>query len=149
MANFTWKIADDTFGPFVEPISRGSFDFTLTFEESIFSIGPSALLLLIGTLRILYLSKAPRRVARSSLVVGKIVSYTVRASGRCKADLVLASPSCSHSSTSCKPSIVGKDFRAADTSIYCCCNSVLHRHHCPSVSIIPRAREVCPPKSHY
>jgi ATP-binding cassette, subfamily C (CFTR/MRP), member 1 len=76
MANSTLRAADDTFGPFVESISRTSFDFTRLFEESVFSIGPSALLLLVAPFRILHLSKAPRRVARSPLAIGKLVSTT-------------------------------------------------------------------------
>ncbi len=85
MSNLTFRAADNTFGPFVEPISTTYFDFTRLFEESIFSIGPSALLLLAVPPRIWYLSRIPRKVSRSPLALGKLVSllppsktYTLR-----------------------------------------------------------------------
>jgi ATP-binding cassette subfamily C (CFTR/MRP) protein 1 len=40
---------------------RDGFDFTLPFEQSILSIGPSALLLLALPLRCLYLRSQPRK----------------------------------------------------------------------------------------
>ncbi|KAI4600498.1 hypothetical protein KJ359_000853 [Pestalotiopsis sp. 9143b] len=48
---------DASFGPSVPPIGecRGGFDFTVTFEESIFSIAPACLLILVLPLRILRL----------------------------------------------------------------------------------------------
>lgn len=68
MANSTVTAADDRFGPFVEPLSREQFDFTLLFEQSIFTIGPSALLLLAAPVRLFRLSRA-RRVVRPSVLV--------------------------------------------------------------------------------
>lgn len=50
-----------SFGPQVDP-SVTPFDFTLFFQESILTIGPAALLLLIVPWRIRYLRKCPRRV---------------------------------------------------------------------------------------
>ncbi|OJJ46205.1 hypothetical protein ASPZODRAFT_152404 [Penicilliopsis zonata CBS 506.65] len=44
--------ADDRFGPQVNDGCRGDFDFTLLFEQSILTIGPSALLLLVFPIRI-------------------------------------------------------------------------------------------------
>jgi ATP-binding cassette, subfamily C (CFTR/MRP), member 1 len=41
---------DDVFGPQVHGV-RAGFDFTLLFEQSIMSIGPSALLLIMFPLR--------------------------------------------------------------------------------------------------
>ena len=42
---------DNAFGPAISDC-HGAFDFTLLFEQSILSIGPSALLLLLGPLRL-------------------------------------------------------------------------------------------------
>lgn len=60
---------DDAFGPFVEPLAHDRFDFTLLFEQSVFSIGPSAVILLVAPLRLLYLSRSRRVVVRASLIV--------------------------------------------------------------------------------
>ncbi|RJE27115.1 ABC transporter transmembrane region [Aspergillus sclerotialis] len=48
--------ADGRFGPSIDRHCRGGFDFTLTFEQSILSIAPSALLLLFAPLRLYWLS---------------------------------------------------------------------------------------------
>jgi ATP-binding cassette, subfamily C (CFTR/MRP), member 1 len=74
MVNSTWSAVDDTFGPFVEPISTSDFDFTSLFEESIFAIGPSSLLLLLAPIRILQLSHGPQRVAAGHLGPLKLVN---------------------------------------------------------------------------
>lgn len=73
MANLTVPAADDTFGPFEPPISYALFDFTLLFEQSIFSIGPAALLLLVSPLRIAQLSNRRRVVRSSPLATAKLV----------------------------------------------------------------------------
>lgn len=67
---------DDSFGPFYQIPGKETFDFTLLFEETILSIGPSALLLLLIPPRILHLWKAPRKVGGSYLLTTKIVSST-------------------------------------------------------------------------
>lgn len=46
------QAADRHFGPSIDARCRGGFDFTLTFEQSILSIAPSALLLLIVPFRL-------------------------------------------------------------------------------------------------
>ncbi|XHG07806.1 hypothetical protein AWENTII_010938 [Aspergillus wentii] len=53
-------MSDNTFGPTSH--SR-QFDFTLTFEQSILSIIPSAVLLLVGPLRLLYLSRCQSKTS--------------------------------------------------------------------------------------
>lgn len=44
------------------------------YSRSRFTIVPSVLLILVATVRVPYLSKGPRRVARSPLAIGKLVS---------------------------------------------------------------------------
>lgn len=69
--------ADDS-GLFLSIPGQQTFDFTLLFEDSILSILPSALLLLISPLRILQLWKKARVVKASSyLQATKIVSLSV------------------------------------------------------------------------
>lgn len=57
LSDYTRVCTDASFGPSVPPIGecRGGFDFTVTFEESIFSIAPASILILILPLRILRL----------------------------------------------------------------------------------------------
>lgn len=68
-------IDDNSFGPFFEPSNQSVFDFTLLFEETILSIVPSALLLLLIPPRVLHLCKTPRKVNGSYLLTAKIVSF--------------------------------------------------------------------------
>jgi hypothetical protein len=63
---------DDSFGPHAKAC-RGGFDFTLLFEESILSIPPLAMLLVLAPLRILYLSKKQKKVVQSPLLPLKLV----------------------------------------------------------------------------
>ena len=65
---------DNNFGPFLQIPGKETFDFTLFFEETILSIGPSALLLLLIPPRIFRLWKSPRKVTGSYLQTAKIVS---------------------------------------------------------------------------
>ena len=67
------KHVDDTFGPYAGNC-RGGFDFTLLFEESILSILPLALLLLIAPFRISYLFRRTIKVDPSSWLASKLVS---------------------------------------------------------------------------
>ncbi|KAF2031181.1 P-loop containing nucleoside triphosphate hydrolase protein [Setomelanomma holmii] len=55
---------DDRFGPVVDPCLR-LFDFTRLFEDSIFGIGLSAVLILATVPRLLYLNRAPSSLSRS------------------------------------------------------------------------------------
>lgn len=66
---------DDTFGPHAVNC-RGNFDFTLLFEETILSIVPFGILLLVGPPRIWYLFKKERKVVPSPLVSLKLVCIT-------------------------------------------------------------------------
>ena len=66
---------DRAFGPNV-PQCRRTFDFTLLFEETIFSIAPSTLFLLIVILRLSVLWKRPSRVQRGRLYKLKLVSLS-------------------------------------------------------------------------
>jgi ATP-binding cassette, subfamily C (CFTR/MRP), member 1 len=63
---------DDTFGPHATNC-RGGFDFTLQFEETILSLSPLAILLLIAPLRIFYLFKKEKKVDKSPLLALKLV----------------------------------------------------------------------------
>lgn len=76
MANSTTRTfaeADQQFGPFVEPLSSDQFDFTLLFEQSIFSIAPAAALIVLSIPRIVFLYKTKPRVRRSVLLTVKLV----------------------------------------------------------------------------
>lgn len=70
-------VDDNNFGPFFAIPGKATFDFTLLFEETILSIAPSALLLLLIPPRIIYLWKSPRKVISSYLLTAKIVSSPV------------------------------------------------------------------------
>lgn len=66
--------ADDSFGPTVgNPSCRGGFDFTLLFEDSIFSIAPSALFLLVAPVRVIQLYKKNDKIRWPSLQAVKMV----------------------------------------------------------------------------
>ncbi|KAF2177348.1 hypothetical protein K469DRAFT_755155 [Zopfia rhizophila CBS 207.26] len=64
---------DDSFGPSANEC-RGGFDFTLLFEETFLSIIPIALLLVLGSLRIIYSLKSHPKVIYTSLLPIKLVS---------------------------------------------------------------------------
>jgi len=63
---------DDTFGPHAANC-RGGFDFTLQFEETILSLSPLAILLIIAPLRIFYLFKKEKKVIHSPVLSLKLV----------------------------------------------------------------------------
>lgn len=65
-------LSDDTLGPWAGNC-RGGFDFTLLFEQSILSLLPLCVLLLIIPLRISYLIKRDIKVDRSLLSPSKWV----------------------------------------------------------------------------
>ncbi|KAK1465457.1 hypothetical protein CCUS01_07575 [Colletotrichum cuscutae] len=62
--------ADDAFGPIVQHC-RDGFDFTLTFEQCLFTILPASLLLLIAPLRFRHLGKLPYAVNGTTLCLTK------------------------------------------------------------------------------
>jgi ATP-binding cassette subfamily C (CFTR/MRP) protein 1 len=73
--NSTSYSDDNHFGPFFELPGKEAFDFTLLFEETILSIAPSAILLLLTPPRILHLWKTPRKVSGRYLLTTKVVSF--------------------------------------------------------------------------
>ncbi|KAH7371789.1 ABC transporter-like protein [Cadophora sp. MPI-SDFR-AT-0126] len=68
---------DNNFGPFLQIPGKETFDFTLLFEETILSIGPSVLLLLYVPPRIFRLWKSPRKVTGSYLQTTKITLLAI------------------------------------------------------------------------
>ncbi|KAL2062648.1 hypothetical protein VTL71DRAFT_5720 [Oculimacula yallundae] len=68
---------NNNFGPFLNIPGKATFDFTLLFEETILSIGPSALLLLLIPPRALRLLKTPRKVTGSYLQTTKITLLAI------------------------------------------------------------------------
>ena len=65
--------ADDVFGPVISGC-RQNFDFTLLFEQSILSLLPATLLLLVAPLRLLQLYKASVKTRSASVGQIKLVS---------------------------------------------------------------------------
>lgn len=66
---------DGSFGPLAIGCVGGRFDFTLLFEQSIFAIVPSALLLLVTPYRIWQLAGQKPKVSPSFIIYLKLVSY--------------------------------------------------------------------------
>ena len=66
--------ADDVFGPIVNSSCRQGFDFTLLFEQSILSIGPSVLLLLLVPVRLFSLYRSSVKTVPDSIQGAKTVS---------------------------------------------------------------------------
>lgn len=64
----------DGFGPSQAASCADHFDLTLLFEQSILSIGPSALLLLLFPIRALQLHGSRRKVQSGHLAWAKLVS---------------------------------------------------------------------------
>lgn len=72
--NSSAQVGDDSFGPFYKLPGKATFDFTLLFEETILSIGPSSLFLLLIPPRLFNLWKTSRQVKGSYLLTTKIVN---------------------------------------------------------------------------
>ncbi|GJC96884.1 ABC multidrug transporter [Colletotrichum higginsianum] len=70
--------ADDAFGPIVQNCRQG-FDFTLAFEQCLFTILPALLLLLAAPLRLRHLAKLPRAVSGTALRLAKQAAIGVLA----------------------------------------------------------------------
>jgi len=66
--------AETSFGPSVDPCRR-QFDFTLLFEEAIFQLLPSCILILAGLVRLIALRKRPSKVGWGPLHTLKLVEY--------------------------------------------------------------------------
>ncbi|KAF5007801.1 hypothetical protein FDECE_5884 [Fusarium decemcellulare] len=71
---------DGLFGPSVWTDGcRGGFDFTLSFQESILSIVPSAVFLLLVGPRVTYLLKTPDRAKRHATYTPKLITSVIYA----------------------------------------------------------------------
>ncbi|PMD29625.1 hypothetical protein L207DRAFT_615485 [Hyaloscypha variabilis F] len=70
------SIIDNTFGPHASNC-RGGFDFTLLFEDTILSILPISLVLLVAPSRLYYLLRRQTKVTWSPLLPLKLILYTV------------------------------------------------------------------------
>ena len=65
---------DNYFGPHLP----GTFDFTILFEQSIFSLLPTALFIIVAPFRIFHLYHHETRVKAGTLLWSKLVSQLVR-----------------------------------------------------------------------
>lgn len=68
---------DRTFGPYAGEHCRGGFDFTLLFEEAIFSLIPISLILLIAPIRLFFLWRKQIKVSSSLILPVKLVSQNL------------------------------------------------------------------------
>ncbi|KAI1853220.1 hypothetical protein JX266_001926 [Neoarthrinium moseri] len=75
-ANLCLATADDAFGPVVEGC-RDDFDFTLTFEQSFFTLIPASLLLLVTPFRVWKLRKLPNVVRGTAARYVKLVAVAL------------------------------------------------------------------------
>lgn len=76
MATVCPPSSDDVFGPAVNGC-RGNFDFTLFFEQTVLSIGPSALLLLFAPPRIVRLLRASVKTLSNPIRATKALTALV------------------------------------------------------------------------
>ncbi|PGH27295.1 hypothetical protein AJ80_01005 [Polytolypa hystricis UAMH7299] len=74
-SNFLGKTDDNTFGPQVAA-HVSAFDFTLLFEQSILSIGPSALFLIISLVCILRSCRQKPKARKGRLLIAKLVTIS-------------------------------------------------------------------------
>ncbi|KAM5342367.1 hypothetical protein ACJ41O_013333 [Fusarium nematophilum] len=89
---------DGLFGPSVWTEGcRGGFDFTLSFQESILSITPAALFLLLTGPRAAYLLKKPDKAKRHATYTPKLIAAAVYAA--LQVTLVALVPSSKHINT--------------------------------------------------
>ncbi|KAF2277337.1 putative ATP-binding cassette transporter [Westerdykella ornata] len=72
-------LADRVFGPAVSPCRR-AFDFTLLFEEIVFTIIPSSLFIVCAAVRLFYLVKQSAKVKLGALHAFKLASAAVYSS---------------------------------------------------------------------
>lgn len=94
MASILCFDIDNTFGPYAGDC-RGGFDFTLLFEESILTLFPVTLLLLVAPARIYYLLAKQTKVHRSWIVILKLVRLSVSISRSFQAFVLILSYSVS------------------------------------------------------
>ncbi|KAK4238509.1 hypothetical protein C8A03DRAFT_43740 [Achaetomium macrosporum] len=92
---------DDSFGPHAGDC-RGGFDFTLLFEESILTLLPAGLILLVLPPRVWFLLKREKKVAagyRSVVAVVKISAWTLLFTLQLTALVLWSTPSASSART--------------------------------------------------
>jgi hypothetical protein len=78
--NSTTSLCDDSvIGPSVHGC-RSDFDFTLAFEQYLFSIVPSTMLLLAAPVRLAFLRRFRGKVAGNSFKYSKLVSSPIKSS---------------------------------------------------------------------
>ncbi|KAF5605003.1 multidrug resistance-associated 1 [Fusarium pseudocircinatum] len=70
--NLCTSSVDAAFGPFVGPVCRDGFDFTLVFEQSILVLSPAALLLILAPIRLFRLRNVPVKVTGHRLRTVKL-----------------------------------------------------------------------------
>jgi hypothetical protein len=68
---------DGLFGPGLNSICRGGFDFTLLFEDSILNLLPAASFLLLAPLRIWQLARRSNQIRRSSIYPWKLIAASI------------------------------------------------------------------------
>lgn len=72
--------ADNVFGPVIAPVCRHGFDFTLLFEQSILSIAPSSIFLLLVPLRLFWLYRSSiTTLSHHSVYTGKALAISLLA----------------------------------------------------------------------
>jgi hypothetical protein len=142
---------DDSIGPWAGEC-RGGFDFTLLFEETILSILPLAIVLLVAPFRIFYLSKRDKKVGKSYLLPLKLVSPSIPVAlsampfpclivfyGIGAVGGLDCTATRSHRPLGCERPIAVIE----NTSITCHCRSQLHRTGPPLPLVLGRTRPQC------
>jgi hypothetical protein len=100
-------LADSVFGPVVEPCAR-KFDFTFLFENTILSILPSSIFLLVACWRLLSRRSARPKVAGKVFRLVKLVGFGLSPSLNRVEYLKEANVQLTKTDTNpCAPSIVG------------------------------------------
>lgn len=65
--------ADQAFGPGVSEACRGGLDFTLLFEQALFTLVPATIFLFAFPFRLVYLAKSEVRARASPIRTAKLV----------------------------------------------------------------------------
>jgi hypothetical protein len=102
--------ADNAFGPVIVPSCRQGFDFTLMFEQSILSIAPTALLLLLIPLKSYWLCTSDVKISPyPSLFTGKAVRVSFPQIQRQEMTLLIDITLSAGNYASCWPAIGASD----------------------------------------
>lgn len=78
LGTYGFASCDDGFGPFTFGCRNGRLDFTLFFEQTMFTIVPSALFIVTATISIFQLSGLKPKVHATSIYYMKMVSHESR-----------------------------------------------------------------------